>query len=249
MTRGPFRHRALVAGGVAALALTGLIASATAQPDSVRLRGGGSTFAAPLFEAWIDAFERKHPAIEVGYDVVGSGEGINRFLTGSLDFAATDAPLSAEQEAGVGGGVTHLPVTAGMIVVAYHLPDDLEGELRLPRDVYADIFAGRITKWDDPRLAAANPHLGLAGGGVVGVGREWRRGRHPPRLAGQRHARARPRRRRRQHPARLRHHRLRRIRLRLAPRPAARDRRERRGPVRAAHGGERPGRHRRFAAA
>ena len=171
MTRVPFRHRALVAGGVAALALTGVIASATAQADSVRLRGGGSTFAAPLFEAWIDAFERKHPAIEVGYDVVGSGEGINRFLTGSLDFAATDAPLSAEQEAGVGGGVTHVPVTAGMIVVAYHLPDDLEGELRLPRDVYADIFAGRITKWDDPRLAAANPHLELPGRSIVVVAR------------------------------------------------------------------------------
>jgi len=172
MTGVPFRRRrALVAGGLAAVALTGLVATATAQPDTVRVRGGGSTFAAPLFAAWIDAFGRERPAIDVRYDVVGSGEGIDRFLTGSLDLAATDAPLTAEQEAGVEGGVTHVPVTSGMIVVAYHLPDDLEGELRLPRDVYADIFAGRITKWNDPRLAAANPHLDLPGRSIVVVAR------------------------------------------------------------------------------
>ena len=65
--------------------------------------------------------------------MIGSGEGISRFLTGSLDFAATDAPLNPEQEAQVRGGVTHVPVTAGMVAVAYNLPGRLEGELRLPR--------------------------------------------------------------------------------------------------------------------
>jgi phosphate transport system substrate-binding protein len=103
--------------------------------------------------------------------VIGSGEGVNRFLTGSLDFAATDAPLTSEQEAAVPGGVTHVPVTSGMVVIAYHLPDDLPGELRLSREVYGDIFAGKITRWDDPRIAAANPDLELPDRSIVVVAR------------------------------------------------------------------------------
>ena len=163
------RHLAL--GVLAVAALTAGLATVRAEADRTLVLGGGSTFAAPLFQAWIDTFEAQNPAIDVEYDVIGSGEGISRFLTGSLDFAATDAPLTAEQEAGVEGGVTHVPVTAGMIAVAYHLPDDLEGALRLPRDVYGDIFAGRLTDWNDPRIAAANPHLDLPKRSIVVVGR------------------------------------------------------------------------------
>lgn len=148
-------------------ALGGLIAVsvavplALAQDQRVSVSGGGSTFAAPAYKAWIEAYGAVAPTVAIGYDVIGSGEGIGRFLAGTLDFAATDAPLTAEQESGVPGGVTHIPVTAGMIAIAYNLPAGLDGELRLPSDVLGDIFAGTITNWDDPRLIAANPDLAL----------------------------------------------------------------------------------------
>lgn len=156
LSRSTF-HR-LAAGTAAAAALA---AAAGAQDRSVIVLGGGSTFAAPLYEAWVAAYGSTAPTVDIGYDVIGSGEGIDRFLAGSLDFAATDAPLTPKQEAEVAGGVTHVPVTAGMVAIAYNLPGELEGELRLPRDVLGDIFAGAITRWDDPRIVAANPGLEL----------------------------------------------------------------------------------------
>lgn len=141
------------------------------QDRDVLVKGGGSTFAAPLYEAWIDAYRRIAPAVDISYEVIGSGEGIARFLDGSLDFGASDAPLTAEQEATIPGGMRHIPVTAGMVAVPYNLPGDIEGPLRLPRDVLGDIFAGVITEWDDPRLASANPDLHLPHDTIRVVGR------------------------------------------------------------------------------
>ena len=151
------RSAALLAGAAATLAA----GRSWAQSRNVLLLGGGSTFAAPLFEAWIEEYRATNPGVDVAYDVIGSGEGVSRFVTGSLDFAATDAPLAAARRAEIAGGVVHLPVTAGMVALAYHLPADVPGELRLPRDVVGDVFTGRITSWDDARIAAANPDLAL----------------------------------------------------------------------------------------
>lgn len=146
---------------------SGLLIAATlsapgfAQDGAVTVKGGGSTFAAPLYEAWIDAYQAVAPTVDITYDVIGSGDGISGLLDASLDFGASDAPLTDAQEATIAGGVRHLPVTAGMVAVGYNLPGSLEGPLRLPRDVLGDIFAGAITDWDDPRLVAANPDLDL----------------------------------------------------------------------------------------
>ncbi len=146
--------------------------AALAQDGQAQLvLGGGSTFAAPLFERWIERYEAEHADIDVEYDAIGSGEGISRFLVGSLDFAATDAPMSPEQEAAIDGGVSHIPVTAGAIVVAYNLPGDQEGELRLPRAILGDIFAGEIRSWNDERIADANPDLDLPKRSITVVAR------------------------------------------------------------------------------
>jgi phosphate transport system substrate-binding protein len=128
--------------------------------DGVLLRGGGSSFAAPLFKGWIEAFAKVQPGLAVEYDSVGSGEGMSRLVTGALDFAATDAPLPAEQAAMVEGQVLHLPLAAGLVAICYNLPG-FTGELRLPRAIYTGIFDGTITRWDDPRIAGANPDLQL----------------------------------------------------------------------------------------
>jgi phosphate transport system substrate-binding protein len=124
------------------------------------LTGAGSTFAAPIIQKWIAEYRGENADVDISYAVVGSGEGIDRFLAGTVDFGATDAPLTPDDVARLEGNVIQIPVTAGMIAVTYNLPG-LQGPLNLPRDVYPDIFGNRIFRWDDPRIAAANPGVAL----------------------------------------------------------------------------------------
>jgi phosphate transport system substrate-binding protein len=152
-------------------ALSSGAAMAFAAETKGLVRGGGSTFAAPLFAAWIDSYEAAVPSFDFEYDAIGSGEGIDRFLTGSLDFAASDAPLTPAQAAIAAGKVRQVPVTAGMIAIAYNLPGQIEGRLQLPRDVIGSIFSGEIETWADPRLTAANPGLQLPNSTIQVVAR------------------------------------------------------------------------------
>ena len=138
----------------------GAVAPAARGQEGVLLRGGGSSFAAPLLRGWIEGFAKVQPGVSVEYDSVGSGEGMARFVTGSLDFAGTDAPLPLDQAALAPGKVLQLPLAAGLIALCYNLPG-FAGELRLPREVYAGIFDGTIRNWNDPRIAAANPGVEL----------------------------------------------------------------------------------------
>jgi phosphate transport system substrate-binding protein len=128
----------------------------------VQLTGAGSTFAAPLLQRWIDVYREDHPDVAIHYDAVGSGVGIDRFIADEVDFGASDAAMNDGEIAAVqppaGSGVMLLPVTAGEVVIAYNLRG-FDAVLRLPRDVYADIFLGKITRWDDPRIARANPGI------------------------------------------------------------------------------------------
>lgn len=162
--------RSLVAGAATLALLTA--ACAQAQETSITVQGGGSSFAAPAHQAWIADYRDIAPTVDITYASIGSGDGISGFLNGSLDFGATDAPLDAAQEASVPGGAIHVPVTAGMVAVAYNLPGNLEGELRLPRTVLGDIFAGKLTAWNDPRLVAANPELDLPAQSIQIVARQ-----------------------------------------------------------------------------
>jgi phosphate transport system substrate-binding protein len=149
-----------IAGALALVMVSSTAAIAQEALDGVLLRGGGSSFAAPLYQSWIAGFGKQQPGLQVEYDSIGSGEGIARFVTGSLDFGGTDAPLTAEQIAQVEGGALQLPTAGGMIAICYNLPG-FAGELRLPRDVYAGIFDGSVTSWNDERITAANPGLDL----------------------------------------------------------------------------------------
>lgn len=124
--------------------------------DAVVIHGAGSTFAAPLYREWSKVYRTVRPKVYVEYDSVGSGEGQSRFVKGSIDFGGTDSVLSSEQLAQVEGGVASIPIASGGIVLAYN-PATLPEKVKLPRDVYPDIFLGKITHWDDPRIAAANP--------------------------------------------------------------------------------------------
>jgi len=145
--------------------------SARAQTDSLTLRGGGATFPAPLYQRWISAFTEQQPNLQISYQAVGSGEGIQDFLAEKLDFAGSDAALSDEQIAKVKRGAVLVPATAGIIVLAYHI-ENLHGALKLPRDVYEDIFAGKITHWNNERIRAANPDLNLPNHNITIIARQ-----------------------------------------------------------------------------
>jgi len=167
--------RSTVVGVLAvATAVLTTLAPGAGPPGSagtLALQGAGATFPAPLYRKWIDAFMMQNPEVTIDYKDVGSGEGVNRFLASSVDFAASDGALSDEQMARVGAGARLIPATAGMIVLAYNLPA-LGGDLKLSRAVYVDIFAGRITKWNDPKIQALNPDLALPNLSIALVARQ-----------------------------------------------------------------------------
>jgi phosphate transport system substrate-binding protein len=133
--------------------------SAIAQ-ESVRLTGSGASFPFPIYSAWFKSFSAKNRAITVDYQGKGSGAGIQDFINRTVDFAASDAAMTDDEMAKVPGGVQLLPMTAGEVVISYNLTGNPKG-LKLPREVYAGIFLGKITKWSDPKLKAANPGVTL----------------------------------------------------------------------------------------
>ena len=125
----------------------------------VQLNGSGASFPFPLYSKWFKDFSRAESGIRVDYQAKGSGAGIQDFINGVVDFAASDAAMSDEEIGKVTQGVVLLPMTAGEVVLAYNL----EGvkDLKLPRDVYPEIFLGKISRWNDPKIAAANPGVEL----------------------------------------------------------------------------------------
>ena len=144
----------------AAFALATAIAFASpAMAADLRLTGSGASFPFPLYSAWFKDFGSKSDGVTVDYQSKGSGAGIQDFTNHVVDFAASDAAMTDEQIAGVADGVVLLPMTAGEIVIAYNLPG--VSELKLPRDVYPEIFLGKITNWNDEKIAAANPGVAL----------------------------------------------------------------------------------------
>lgn len=131
-----------------------------AQAQNLRLFGAGGTFPLPVYSEWFHQFSKDHPGIEVDYQGMRSGAGVESFIRGSVNFAGSDKAMTDEQIARVEGGAALIPITAGSIVLGYNLPGDPKG-LKLPREVYPEIFRGKIARWNNPKIAAANPDLAL----------------------------------------------------------------------------------------
>ena len=133
---------------------------------AVALAGAGSTFDSILFKNWFTIFQHDNPSAYITYDVVGSGEGVRRFIGNNVkdedkvDFGASDSAMSDAQIALAGQGVLMVPITAGGVVLAYNLPG-FEGDLKLSRRAYAGIFLGEITNWKDKLIAESNPGVKL----------------------------------------------------------------------------------------
>ncbi|WP_017315924.1 phosphate ABC transporter substrate-binding protein PstS [Mastigocladopsis repens] len=143
-------------------AATDTTASSPAKLDlggQVRLTGAGASFPAPLYQTWFSNLNKKYPNLQVNYQSVGSGAGVEQFTKGTVDFGASDVAMTDEEIKKVERGVLLLPMTAGSVVLAYNLPG--VQELKLPRDVYTGIFQGTIKSWNDPKITAANPGVNL----------------------------------------------------------------------------------------
>ena len=127
------------------------------------LSGAGASFPAPLYQRWFSEYNQQNPGVEISYQSVGSGAGVEQYLQGTVDFGATDAPLTEEERATFeeqyGQAPIQVPMTAGSVVFAYNLPgvDSLE----LSREDYCGIVNGDITTWNDPAIAEANPGVEL----------------------------------------------------------------------------------------
>jgi phosphate transport system substrate-binding protein len=137
------------------------IASMAAEAGKrVVLNGAGSTFVYPILAQWIKAYQSLHPGIEIAYEPVGSGRGISRVLAGTVDFGASDGPMTDLQIRHARTGIVHIPVILGAVVPAYSLPG-VDGDLKFTPATLAGIFLGRIKRWDDPELVLANAGLRL----------------------------------------------------------------------------------------
>jgi len=135
-----------------------------------RLTGAGATFPNPIYQKWADAYNRQF-GVQINYQSIGSGGGIRQFTDGTVDFGATDGPMTDEQIAAAGGNVAHIPTVLGAVVLTYNLPALGDAALVLDGPAIADIFLGRITRWNDPRLAALNPGVALPDADLVVVHR------------------------------------------------------------------------------
>ncbi len=157
----PRRWRSLTCAGILAIALsTQSVGSAARAADLVTLNGAGATFPYPLYSRWFAEYNRLHPDVRINYQSIGSGGGIAQVQKGTVDFGASDAPLSNDQLKAMGRPIVLIPTVAGSIAMSYNLPGVGTG-LRLTPENIVDIYMGQITKWNDPRLRENNPAMNL----------------------------------------------------------------------------------------
>lgn len=125
------------------------------QAGPVSLNGAGATFPYPLYSKWIAEYNKQFPNVRINYQSIGSGGGIRQVVAGTVDFGATDAPMKDDEAKQAPGKLLHIPTTIGAVVLCYNLPE-VTGALRLTPEVLADIYLGKIKKWNDPKIAADN---------------------------------------------------------------------------------------------
>ena len=144
-------------------------AKAEAADTTITLQGSGASFPAPLYSRWFREYGAKNPNVRVNYQATGSGAGIKAFTAGQTDFGASDAAMTDDEIKAAQGNVVLLPMTAGHIVLAYNLPD--VKELKLSREAYVGIFLGEVTKWNDAKIAKANPGMKLPATDITPINR------------------------------------------------------------------------------
>jgi len=154
--------------------ICGLAAVAVAQSGTMLLNAAGATFPYPIYSKWFDVYHTAHSNIQINYQSIGSGGGKQQLTAGTVDFGASDAPMTDDEIAGFkkarGVGVLHFPTVLGAVVPTYNIPG-VSGELNFTQHALAGIYLGTITKWNDPEIAKANPSAKLSGDDIVVIHR------------------------------------------------------------------------------
>ena len=146
-----------------------LLCASTAVSAQLLINGAGATFPYPIYAKWFDEYHKVNPKAQINYQSIGSGGGIRQLQAGTVDFGASDSPMTDEQLA-AGGKVLHFPTVLGAVVPAYNVTG-ASRELNFTSEALAGIFLGTITRWNDPELARANPGVPLPAAAVVVIHR------------------------------------------------------------------------------
>lgn len=135
-----------------------------------KLNGAGATFPNPIYSKWFSQYHQQHPDIEINYQPIGSGGGIRQVTAGTVDFGASDGPMTDQQLADAKFKILHLPTVLGSVVPAYNIPG-FKGELKFTPEILAGIYLGKITSWNDGSIAKVNPGVSLPNQAIVVVHR------------------------------------------------------------------------------
>jgi len=154
----------------AAIAAAALVSACGGGGETVLLNGAGATFPNIIYQRWITDYNAAHPGVELNYQSIGSGGGVQQFTDGTVDFGGSDAPMTDEEIAKVGGNVLHIPTVLGAVVPTYNL-EGVSQPVRFTPDALAEIFLGTIKRWDDIRLRSINPGVELPDAEIVVVHR------------------------------------------------------------------------------
>lgn len=147
------------------LALAGMVGAQTVQ-----INAAGATFPNPIYSKWFSEYHNAHPNIQINYQPIGSGGGIQQLSAKTVDFGASDMPLSDDQVQKMGFKVLHFPTVLGAVVPSYNIPG-VTATLKFTQKALAGIFLGTITKWNDPEIKNANPGVNLPGDDIVVIHR------------------------------------------------------------------------------
>jgi phosphate transport system substrate-binding protein len=145
----------------AAVCTAGLVAGVAAQ-QKIQINGAGATFPFPIYSKWFDEYNKLHPVVQINYQSVGSGAGIRQVSNQTVFFGATDGPMTNDQLLAAPSKLLHFPTVLGAVVPVYNIPN-VKAELKFDGTVLADIFLGKITKWNDPAIAKLNAGVALPG--------------------------------------------------------------------------------------
>jgi phosphate transport system substrate-binding protein len=137
---------------------------------TIDLNAAGATFPYPIYSKWFDVYHQQHSNIQINYQSIGSGGGIRQLLAGTVDFGASDGPMSDEQLAQAKFKILHFPTVLGAVVPTYNIPG-VTAELNFSQKALAGIYLGTITKWNDPEIAKANPGVKLPADDIVVIHR------------------------------------------------------------------------------
>jgi phosphate transport system substrate-binding protein len=161
---------ATLACGGALAACGGTAPADSATSGVIEINGAGATFPYPIYSKWFSEYNKLHPEVRINYQSIGSGGGIRQLTNRTVFFGATDGPMTEDQMKAAPGPILHLPTVLGAVVPVYNLPD-LGADLKLSGQILADVFLGRITKWNDPAIAALNAQVKLPGSDITVVHR------------------------------------------------------------------------------